>query len=83
MVEKGLSDFHRMVVTIMETTFQRLPPKITTYRNCNKFYNHKFQETLVEELSLKNTWNNDIRNYIDVYVRNPDKHESFKEGCSW
>ena len=45
-VETGLSDFHRIVVTMMKTIFQRLPPEIRTYRNYNKFYNHKFRETL-------------------------------------
>ena len=27
MVETGLSDFHRMTVTVMKTPFQSLPPK--------------------------------------------------------
>ena len=61
-VETGLSDFHRMVVNIMKATFQRLPPKIRTCRNYNKFYNHKFREILAKELSLTNTWNNDVSN---------------------
>ena len=26
-VETGLSDFHRMIFTVMKTSFQRLPPK--------------------------------------------------------
>ena len=33
MVERDLSDIHKLVVTIMKTTFRRLPPKIRTYRN--------------------------------------------------
>ena len=68
MVKKGLSHFHRMVITIMKTTFQGLLPKLRTYRNCNKFYNHKFQETLVKELSSTNTWNNDISNFIEKHA---------------
>ena len=58
----------------MKATFQRLSPKIRSYRNYNKFYNHKFRETLVKELSLTTTWNNDISNFIDVCVRSLDKH---------
>ena len=54
-VETGQSDFHRMVVTIIKTTLQRLPAKIRTYRNNNKLYHHKFRETLVKELSSTNT----------------------------
>ena len=32
-VETGLSDFHRMIVTVLKTTFQRLSPKIRNYRD--------------------------------------------------
>ena len=35
-VDTGLPDFHKMVVTIMKQ-----PYKIRTYKNYNKFYNHK------------------------------------------
>ena len=29
-METGLSDFHKMTVAVMKTTFQKLKPKITT-----------------------------------------------------
>ena len=77
--ETGLYDFHKLVVTIMKTTFQRLPPKIRTYRNFRKFYNHKFRETLVKELSLANTWNDDISNFIDICMRSLEKHAPLKK----
>ena len=68
MVETGLSDSHRMVVAIMKISFQRLPPKLRTYRNYNKFYYHKFREILAKGLPFTNTWKNDINNFIDVCV---------------
>ena len=73
-METGLSDFHRMTVTIMTVIFPRLPPKIRTSRNYNKFYNLNFRETLVKELSLTNAWNNDISNFIDICMRSLEKH---------
>ena len=73
-METGLSDFHRMTVTIMTAIFPRLPPKIRTSRNYNKFYNLNFRETLVKEVSLTNTWNNDISNFIDICMRSLEKH---------
>ena len=73
-METGLSDFHRMTVTIMTAIFPRLPPKIRTSRNYNKFYNLDFRETLVKELSLTNAWNNDISNFIDRCMRSLEKH---------
>ena len=78
-METGLSDFHRMVVTIMKAAFQRLLPKIKTYRNYNKFYNHKFRETLVKELHLTNNWNNDIENFMDICMRSLDKCAPLKK----
>ena len=36
-VETGLSDFHRMIVTVMKTSFQRLPPKIRHYRDYSNY----------------------------------------------
>ena len=73
-VEKGLPYFHRMVVTIIKTAFQRSPPKVRTYRNHNKCYNQKFRETLVKKLSLTNTWNDDISKFINICTRTLDKH---------
>ncbi len=32
-IETGLSDFHKMVVTVLKTTFQNLGPTIVNYRN--------------------------------------------------
>ena len=32
-IETGLSDFHKMIVTVMKTTFQKLDPKIIYYRD--------------------------------------------------
>ena len=32
-IETGLSDFHKMIVTVMKTTNQKLDPKITHYRD--------------------------------------------------
>ena len=46
-VETGLSDFHRMIVTILKTTFQRLPPKIRNYRNYSNFDHGMFHSMLV------------------------------------
>ena len=38
-VETGLSDFHRIIVTVLKTTFQRLPPKIRNYSSYSNFDN--------------------------------------------
>ena len=35
--ETGLSDFHKLVATILRTSFEPLPPKIIKYRNYKNF----------------------------------------------
>ena len=36
MIETGLPDFHKMTVTVMKTTFQKLKPNIIHYRDYRK-----------------------------------------------
>ena len=48
-IETGLSDFHKMVVTVMN--FRKLEPKIINYRNYKYFSNDRFGEKVTSELS--------------------------------
>ena len=52
-IETGLSDFHKMTVTVMKTTFEKLKPNITHYRDYRKFSNDKFREDLISRLSTE------------------------------
>ena len=36
-VSTGLSDFHKMTVTVMKTTFPKSEPKIVRYRDFSKY----------------------------------------------
>ena len=38
-VETGLSDFHKMAVTVMKTTFEKLKPKVSYFKKWNELYN--------------------------------------------
>ena len=53
-IETGLSDFHKMTVTVMKTTFEKLKPNIIHYRDYRKFSNDKFRENLISRLSTEN-----------------------------
>ena len=53
-VETALSDFHRMIVTVMKTSFQRLPPKIRKYSDYSNYDNNMFRIPLFNELSKLN-----------------------------
>ena len=50
-VECGLSDFHKMVVSVFETKFKKQKPKIVTYRDYKRFDNEKFGESFITYFS--------------------------------
>ena len=45
-IETGLSDFHKMVVTVMAITYRKLEPRIVYYRDFKYFCNNSFKESL-------------------------------------
>ena len=50
-VETGLSDFHKMVISVFKTSFKKQKPKIVTYRDYKRFDNEKFRESLMSYFS--------------------------------
>ena len=53
--ETGLSDFHKLVATILRTSFEPLPPKIIKYRNYKNFDEDKFRILFKKRLNDFNT----------------------------
>ena len=45
-IETGLSDFHRMIVTVMEATFEKLQPRVVNHRDYKYFENCRFRADL-------------------------------------
>ena len=45
-VEVGLSDFHKLVVTVLKTSHRKLPPKIISYRDDKRYCPNKFRYEL-------------------------------------
>ena len=45
-IETGLSDFHKLVVTVIKTAYKKSKPKIITYRSYKSFNNDGFREAL-------------------------------------
>ena len=53
-IDIGLSDFHKMTVTVMKTTFEKLKPNIIHCRDYRKSSNDKFRENRICCLSTEN-----------------------------
>ena len=49
-VETGLLGFHKMVVTVLKTTFPKQGPTVINYRNYKKYNENVFKNDLQQEL---------------------------------
>ena len=78
-MEGGLSDFHRMIVTVMKTSFQRLPPKIRHYRDYSNYGNNTFHVSLFNELSNLSIEAIDLNKYVTVCIDTLNNHAPSKK----
>ena len=51
--DTGLSDFHRMILTVTKMTFQKLKPGVINYRDYKHFNNESFRDNLLSETYLE------------------------------
>ena len=78
-VETGLSNFHRMIDTVMKTSFQRLPPKIRHYRDYSNYDNNIFHVSLFNVLSKLNIEVIDLNKFITVCIDTLNNHAPSKK----
>ena len=73
-VEAGPSDFHRMLVTVMKTSFQKLPPQVRYYRDYNSYDNNMSPASLFNELSKWNTEAMGLNKFVTVCIDTLNNH---------
>ena len=66
-IETGLSDYHKMTVTVLKRYFKKKSPTIITYRNCSKIDTSIFRENV--KITLEN----------HIKVNGKKKYDEFKE----
>ena len=66
-----LSDFHKMVVTVMKTAYRKLEPRIVYYRDFKYFCNNCFKESLQKAISQ------------NLGVGCDEIYESFASSCKY
>ena len=82
-IETGLSDFHKMTVTVMKATFQKLDPKLIHYRDYRKYCNDSFRQDLLSTLVMENiNLSNGLQKFIDIYIKTLDKFSPRKKKYS-
>ena len=50
-IETGLSDFHKMVVTVLKTSFDKQKPNVVNYRDYRNFRDEVFRQDLQKEIA--------------------------------
>ena len=78
-VETGLSDFHKMVVTVLKTTFPKQGPIVINYRNYKKYGENVFKSDLRQELQKIDPSNLDYSSFETAFDRVLDKHAPVKK----
>ena len=69
-IETRLSDFHKVVVTVMKTTYRKLEPRTVHYRDFKYLCNNSFKESLQKAISQ------------NLGVGCDEIYESFAASCS-
>ena len=65
-LETGISDFHKLTVTVRKTLFKKQSPKIISYRNYKKFLNDSFRTDLINVISSNGILEGDLTGFLDV-----------------
>ena len=78
-IESGLSDFHKMIVTVFKATFKKRAPTLIKYRNYSQFNDDFFRSNLASALLL----NLDLRSisyeeFYNIFMYVLNKHAPLK-----
>ena len=76
-VTTGLSDFHKLVVTVMKTTFPKMKPRIIYYRDYKKFNLQEFRRELRNE--LRKTLILGYAHFEQIFLQVLEKHAPVKQ----
>ena len=78
-VETGLSDFHKMVLTVLKTTYQKAGPTVVNYRDYKNFSEQTFKQDLREELEIIKSSDLNYDSFQNCFEKVLDKHAPMKK----
>ena len=76
-ISTGLSDFHKMIVTVLKTTFPKAKPKIVHYRDFSRYRIEGFSRDL--ENNLKSKWQNNYESFETIFLNIFNNHAPIKK----
>ena len=77
-ISTGLSDVHKMSLTVMKTKYEKSKPKEIVYRNYKKIDNHAFRSDFRKVLRLANS---DIicKDFENIFINVLNVHATLKK----
>ena len=80
-VVTGLSDFHRMIISCLKTTFKTIPPKNIIFRDYKKFDEQNFLYDLDRQMIKRKFYKekNMYESFSDTFKAIVNKHAPLKE----
>ena len=78
-VEIGLTDVHKLTITVLKTSFRKKPPKVIQYRNYKKFSHTKFRDELEYSLNRVNIYNISNDQFVTTFMDILNRHAPVKQ----
>ena len=78
-IETGLSDHHKLTITVMRAFFPKQSPTIITYRNFKHIDQELFRQELLDELTNLNNGAINCDIFHNVIIRVLDRHAPLKK----
>ena len=72
----GLSDFHKMIVTVLKTAIPKSKPREIRYRSYSKFSDEAFQQDIDRELNFVNI--NEYETFEKIFLTTLNRHAPLK-----
>ena len=78
-LSSGLSDFHKLVVTVMKTTFPKANPKKIFYRKYKNFDVSNFNNHLIHHLSAHAETRTSFKKFQEIFLHEVNIHAPWKQ----
>ena len=77
--ETGLSDFHKLNITLLNQYFPKLKPKVVNYRDYRNFRNNEFKAELDNEMLKHDLGNMEYQHFLNIFIEILNKHAPMKQ----
>ena len=81
-VETGLSDFHKLIISVLKTSYRKQPPNIISYRDYRKYSAENLQNDLHSTFIHKPLYAISNDEFVEIFTSVLNKHAPIKHKCA-